>query len=67
VWAKELALQVDKLPSLIAEGINGGRLSIYRSITVDVTITDLRGRIKTHRIPFVVADLKRFKMYLGLG
>jgi hypothetical protein len=62
-----LALQVDKLLSLIAEGINSGRLSIYRSTTVDITITDSQGRIKTHRIPFVVADLKQYKMYLGLG
>jgi hypothetical protein len=62
-----LALQVNKLLSLIAEGINSGRLSIYRSTTVDVTITDLRERIKTHRILFVVADLKQYKMYLGLG
>jgi hypothetical protein len=67
VCAKELALQVNKLLSLIAEGINSSRMSIYRSTTVDITITDLRERIKTHCIPFVVADLKRYKVYLGLG
>jgi hypothetical protein len=28
---------------------------------------DSRGRVEMHRIPFVVADLRRYKMCLGLG
>jgi hypothetical protein len=33
-------------------------MSIYRSTTVDITITDSQERIKTHCILFVVVDLK---------
>ena len=67
IQAKELALQVNKLPNLIAEGINRGKLSIYGSTTVNASIIDSQGRVKVHRIPFVVADLRQYKMYLGLG
>jgi hypothetical protein len=56
VWTKELGLQVDKLPSQIADtvALMGGNLSTYGSTTVDVTITDSPWHIETHRIPFVV-------------
>ena len=33
---------------------------------METTITDSRGRVETHRIPFVVTDLQRYKLYLGL-
>jgi hypothetical protein len=39
---------------------------VHGTTTVDVVVTDSRGRVQTHRIPFVVSDIKRYKMYLGL-
>lgn len=63
---KELDLVMEPLPSLVAEGVGGTNLSIYGTTTVDMTITDSRGRRETQRVPFVVTDLKRYKVYLGL-
>lgn len=64
--AKEQELSVDPLPQLGVEGAGGSQLPVYGITTCDVTITDSRGRQQTHVIPFVVADLRRYKMYLGL-
>jgi len=66
VLAKEQELEVEPLPELLAEAVNGGKLTVYGTTEVDVTITDSRGCVKTQPIPFVVTDLRRYKMYLGL-
>ena len=63
---KECDLQVDPLLKLLAEGVDGGKLTVYGTTTVETTITDSRGRVETHRIPFVVTNLQRYKLYLGL-
>jgi hypothetical protein len=64
--AKEQDLNIEPMPKLLAEGPDGASLPIYGTTTADVTITDSRGRVQTHRVPFVVTDLKRYQMYLGL-
>jgi hypothetical protein len=59
-------LQVDPLRGLLAEGVNGSNLTVYGTATTEVAVTDVRGRVQTHRIPFVVTDLHRYQAYLGL-
>jgi hypothetical protein len=66
ILIKELNLDVKPLLTLLAKGINRGDLIVYSTIEVDVTITNLRSRVKTQRIPFIVIDLKRYRIYLGL-
>jgi hypothetical protein len=64
--AKEQGLEIDPLPKLLAEGVNGSELLVYGTTTAEVNITDSRGKKQTHSIPFVVTDLKRYQLYLGL-
>ena len=64
--AKEQCLQVDPLPSLIAEGVNGGSIPVYGTTTVTMMITDSRGKQEAQEMPFVVTDLKRYLVYLSL-
>ena len=64
--AKEQNLQVDPLPSLLAEGVNGGSIPVYGTTTVTILVTDSRGKQETQEIPFVVTDLRRYPVYLGL-
>jgi hypothetical protein len=66
VLAKEQELTVDPLPKLLAEGVNGSEIPVYGTTTADVDITDSRGCVETHRVPFVVTDLRRYQVYLGL-
>lgn len=65
VIANEQNLVVVPLPYLVAESVTGD-LTIYGTTTVDVTIKDSRGRKQVHEILFVVADLRKYKMYLGM-
>jgi hypothetical protein len=51
---------------MLAKGVNRLELPIYRTTNTDVTITDSRGHKETYKVCFVVTDLKRYKMYLGL-
>lgn len=64
--AKEQSLQVTPLPSLLAEGVNGSNIPVYGTTIVQTTVTDSRGRKETYDVPFVVTDLRRYKIYLGL-
>jgi hypothetical protein len=57
---------VEKLPSFRANAANGAGLLVTGYTVTNVTITDSRRRKQTHFIPFVVARLARYKMYLGL-
>jgi hypothetical protein len=66
IVAKEQRLQVDPLPSLLAEGVNGSSIPVYGTTIVRTTVTDSRGRKDTCNVPFVVTDLQRYKIYLGL-
>jgi hypothetical protein len=66
ILAKEQDLPINPLPNILAKGVNSGKLTVYSTAETDVTITDLRGRVKTQRILFVVADLNRYLLYLGL-
>jgi len=64
--AKEHDLTIEPLPNLIAEGANGVKLTIHGLSMVTMDITDSRGRTQRHLIPFVVADIPRYQVYLGL-
>jgi hypothetical protein len=64
--AKEQGLEIEPLPKLLAEGVNGSEIPVYGSTAADVDITDSRGRVETHHVPFVVTDLRRYQVYLGL-
>lgn len=64
--AKEMDLRIEPLPNLLVTGASGTGLSVYGTTVANVTITDSRGRVQVHEIPFVVAELARYGMYLGL-
>jgi hypothetical protein len=59
-FVDEQKLKLVLIPELLAEAANGSEILIYGITTTDVTITDSRGRKKTHVVPFVVADLRRY-------
>jgi hypothetical protein len=67
---KLLALQqnlgIEPVPQLFAECANGSEMPVYGYTFANVAITDSRGRTETHRVPFLVTDLQRYQMYLGL-
>jgi hypothetical protein len=64
--AKEQRLTIKPLPKLIAEGVNRLEIPVYRTTTAGIAITDSRSRIQTHQVPFIVTDLRRYPIYLGL-
>jgi hypothetical protein len=64
--AIEQKLPIDPMPELLAECANGSEMPVYGTTVADIAITDSRGRKETHRVPFVVTDLQRYSMYLGL-
>jgi hypothetical protein len=45
--AKELNLAIKPLLTLLVEGVNRGDLIVYSTTKVDITITNLRRRVKT--------------------
>lgn len=57
---------MEPLPKLLAEGVNRTNVPVYGSTVATVEITDSRGHVEAHRIPFVVTDLKRYPLYLGM-
>jgi hypothetical protein len=67
VLVKELDLYINPLLlKLVAEGASRAELPIYRTTIVDVTITNLRGRVQTHCVLFIITNLRRYKVYLSL-
>ncbi|KAH6480324.1 hypothetical protein HBI55_254530 [Parastagonospora nodorum] len=64
--AKEQGLEVTPLTGFLAEGVGEGNLTIYGTTVADVVVIDSRGKKENHEIPFVVTDLKRYPIYLGL-
>ena len=64
--AKELDLQVSPLTDVLAEAANGSQLTVYGTITVDVEMIDSVRQVRTQRIPFVVTNLTKYPIYLGL-
>jgi hypothetical protein len=56
----EQGLCTNSMLKLLAEGVNGSEILVYGITTADVTITDSCGRKQTHRVPFVVTDLRRY-------
>jgi hypothetical protein len=64
--AKEWDLEVESLPWLKARAANGDGMTVYGYTVANVHILDSRGRQQTHQIPFVVSNLARYPIYLGL-
>jgi hypothetical protein len=60
VLAKEQGLPVNPLLELLAEGVNRSKILVYSTTTAGVTFTDSHGRVQTHRVPFMVTDLRRY-------
>lgn len=65
-FAKQLGLKLQPLPSLEAEAANGSSIPIDGATTVEVAVTDARGRVRHQMVPFVVCALRKFPVYLGL-
>ena len=63
--AKEQDLKVEPLPMKV-EAANGSDITIYGVTLAEVHVSDSRQNVRTQEIPFVVADLKRYDIYLGL-
>jgi hypothetical protein len=66
VLAKEHDLPVQPLPKLLAEGVNGKELKVYGTTRVAIRITDSRRKTETQDVPFIVADVQKYQVYLGL-
>jgi hypothetical protein len=67
VLGKELGLKWQKLPPNVdAYAANGTSMTIYGVVEVELMISDTNGHKVTHVVPFLVADLKRFPIYLGM-
>jgi hypothetical protein len=64
--ATEQGLKIEPLPKVIPRSPNGSNYTVYGGTVADVRIVDSRGREQTHRIPFVVTDLKGPPVFLGL-
>ena len=56
--AREQDLEIRPIPNLLAEGLSGFEISIYRTTVADLDIIDSRGRTKRQSVPFVVAEIK---------
>jgi len=66
IVAKEQDLPIEPVPDIVPLSPNGSGYTVYGCTVAEVRIVDSRGRVQTHRIPFVVADLKGPPIYLGL-
>jgi hypothetical protein len=64
--AKENDLDIELLLKLLAEGPNRSNLTVYRITLANVSITDSHRRVQEHEVLFVVTELLKYKMYLGL-
>jgi hypothetical protein len=64
--AKEHDLTVRPLPKLLAEGVDGKALKVYGTTEVAIRIRDSRGKEETQNVPFIVADIQKYQVYLGL-
>jgi hypothetical protein len=54
---KEIGLKVTLLLKILAQRANRSKLIVYSTTTASVDVTNSRGRMQNHRIPFVVTDL----------
>jgi hypothetical protein len=54
---KQIELKVTLLLKILAEEANRSKLTVYRTTTATVKITDLRRHIQNYNIPFIVIDL----------
>jgi hypothetical protein len=67
VLAKELGIQWKPLlSSMNATGPNGSPMTIYGIAEASMTLLDTKGRVLTQMIPFLVADVRQYPIYLGM-
>jgi hypothetical protein len=64
--AEELGLKKEPVPKLLAEAVNGSNMTIYGLTEAEVNLRDSRGKERVQWIDFVVTDLHRHQMFLGL-
>ena len=64
--AKELELPIIPITQLRAEAVNGTEMPIEGATTVEVAITDSRGKTRHQLVPFMVCALRKFPVYLGM-
>ena len=64
--AKELGLPIIPITQLRAEAVNGTEMPIEGATTVEVAITDSRGKTRHQLVPFMVCALRKFPVYLGM-
>jgi hypothetical protein len=67
VLAKELGLKWKALPpNFGATAVNSSSITIYGVTEVNIVLSDSLGYKRTLCIPFLVANLKRYPIYLGI-
>ena len=66
ILTKEQDLPINLLLNILAKEVNSRKLIVYSTAKIDITIIDLRGRVKTQRILFIVVDLNKYLLYLEL-
>jgi hypothetical protein len=67
VLAKELGLTWRQLPPRVgASTANGTSMTIYGIAEVEMSIQDSLGHELTQNVPFLVADLRKYPIYLGM-
>jgi hypothetical protein len=67
VLAKELGLEWKPLPRRIAaSAANGSTLTMYGVSEVSITLYDAKGQLRTETVPFLVTDLRKYPIYLGM-
>jgi len=66
VTAKEQDLKVRPLPNLLAKGVGSGELKVYGTTRVAMSIKDSRGKTEVQDVPFIVAEIPKYRVYLGL-
>ena len=66
ILTKEQDLLINLLLNILAKEVNSRKLIVYSTAKIDITIIDLRGRVKTQCILFIVVDLNKYLLYLEL-
>lgn len=64
--AREYGVSVTPLTEVLAKAANGSKMRVHGTAILEVELTDSRGRKELHTVPFVVADISGYDMFLGL-
>lgn len=64
--AIELVYRVTPLTELLANTTNRLKIKVYRITVLDIEIIDSRGYKQLQTIPFIIVDITRYNIFLGL-